>query len=89
MNVRLHPHALRRLTERGATRDDAVYTVKHGSRSPAKFGRTMFAHTFGYNRKWLGKAYRSKRVEAFAVEEKPDDWLVITVVVKFFGRISR
>ncbi len=89
MNVRLHPHAVRRLSERGATRDEVVYTVKHGKPSPAKFGRTRFIHNFAYNRKWLGKAYRSKQVQAFPEEVDADDWLVITVLVKFIGRSSR
>jgi hypothetical protein len=77
------------MAERGATRDDVVYALKHGVASPAKFGRTQFAHTFGYHRKWRGTMYRSKRVEAFAVDEGGDNWLVITVVVKFLGRMSR
>jgi len=89
MNVRLHPHAVQRLAERGATRDEVVYAVKHGTSSAAKFGRTKFVHTFVYNRKWLGTVYRSKQVEAFAVDDGKGDWLVITVVVKFFGRSSR
>ena len=89
MNVRLHPHAVRRLSERGATRDEVVYTIKHGRSSPAKFGRTKFTHSFGYNRKWLGTKYRSKQVEAFAEQVAEDDWLVITVVVKFVGRSAR
>jgi hypothetical protein len=83
MTVRLHPHAVQRLKERGATQAEVVYAVKHGSRSPAKFARTRFAHTFAYNRKWLGVVYRRKRVEAFAVDEGVDDWLVVTVIVKF------
>jgi hypothetical protein len=89
MIVRLHPHAVQRLAERGATRDEVVYTVKHGTASPAKFGRTQFTHVFAYNRRWRGTIYRSKRVEAFAAEVKKDEWLVITVVVKFIGRTSR
>jgi hypothetical protein len=89
MTVRLHPHAVQRMTERGATRDDVVYTVKHGVASPAKFGRTQFTHTFAYHRKWQGVVYRNKTIEAFAVEEKKDEWLVITVVVKYSGRTSR
>jgi hypothetical protein len=89
MNIRLHPHAVRRLAERGATRDEVVYTVKHGSSSAAKFGRTKFTHTFAYNRKWLGQSYRSTVIEAFAQEVAADTWLVITVVVKFIGRVSR
>jgi hypothetical protein len=83
MKVRIHPHAVRRMTERGCTRPEAEYTVKHGSRAPARFGRRRFTHAFAYNRKWQGRTYRRKAVEAFAVEEAFDEWLVITVIVKY------
>ena len=33
--------------------------------------------------KWLGRRHATKQVEAYAVIEQ-GDWLVITVVVKFF-----
>jgi hypothetical protein len=46
MTVRLHPHAVQRLRERGATQAEVVYTVKHGVAAAAKFGRTRFVHTF-------------------------------------------
>lgn len=46
-------------------------------------------HTFAYNRKWLGEVYRSKQVQAFAEAVDAEDWLVITVLVKFIGRDSR
>jgi hypothetical protein len=82
MEIKLHPHAVQRLKERGATRDEILYTVRHGQSSAAKFGRTKFTHGFAYNRKWLGKSYRNKRLEVIAVEDG-EDWLVITVVVKF------
>ena len=84
MKVTLHPHAVQRLSERGATRDEVVYTVKHGASEPAKFGRTKFTHTFAYNRKWLGAHYRRKTIEAFAAEDDHGDWVVVTIVVKFF-----
>ena len=82
--VRLHPHALLRIRERGATKDEVIYTVRHGKRSAAAFGRALFTHRFAYNRKWHGRLYRFKVVEAFAVEEKANEWLVVTVVTKYF-----
>ncbi|MBA2706819.1 MAG: hypothetical protein H0U59_03325 [Gemmatimonadaceae bacterium] len=45
----------------------------------------MGCSRFAYNRKWHGKLYRYKRIEAFTVKDAPDDWLVITVVAKFFS----
>ncbi len=82
MNVRLHPHALERLAERGATEEEVVATVLEGERFPAKFGRTGFRRNFHFAAEKLGRRYATKQVEAFAVEE--EGWLVITVVVKYF-----
>ncbi len=82
MNIRLHPHALARLEERGATEEETIATVENGERFPAKFGRVGFRRNFTYNSTWRGRFYASKQVEAIAVEE--EGWLVITVVVRFF-----
>ena len=87
--MRIHPHALKRMLERGCKKAEVEYTVKHGKRSKANFDRTKFTHTFAYNRKWLGTHYDHKIVEAFAIDESGDeddveDWLVITVIVKYF-----
>lgn len=84
MTVRMHPHALARLTERGATEAEVVTTVEQGERFPAKFGRAGFRRNFTFGGIWRGRRYASKQVEAYAVEED-GEWLVITVLVKFFG----
>lgn len=83
MTVRIHPHARPRLAERGATEDEVVETVRFGESFTAKFGRTGFRRNFVYNSLWRGKTYATKQVEAIAVQEN-NDWLVITVIVKFF-----
>ena len=80
--VRLHPHALERLAERGATEAEVVATVEQGERFTAKFGRTGFRCNFPFGCEWNGRRYAGKQVEAYAVDE--DGWLVITVIVKFF-----
>ncbi len=82
MNVTLHPHALARLAERGATEPEVAATVLEGEPFPAKFGRTGFRRNFAYNAVWRGRHYATKQVEAIAVRER--GWLVITVLVKFF-----
>ncbi|MFB3921695.1 MAG: hypothetical protein ACE145_08235 [Terriglobia bacterium] len=83
MKVRLHPHAGERLAERGATEAEVAATVESGERFPAKFGRTGFRRNFAFAGEWLGRRYATKQVEAYAVEEA-GEWLVITVMVKFF-----
>jgi Domain of unknown function (DUF4258) len=84
MTVALHPHAVERLKERGATKAEVIYAVRHGRSTPAKFGRTCFSYRFTYNRKWLGTTYVYKKVEALAARQPDGSWLVITVIVRFF-----
>jgi hypothetical protein len=81
--VRLHPHAEARSTERGATLDEVEATVAGGERFPARFGRVGFRRNFTFGGIWRGRHYRTKQIEAFAVEED-GDWLVITVLVRYF-----
>jgi hypothetical protein len=81
--VRLHPHALERLSERGVTQDEVVAIVQIGEQFPAKFGRTRFRKTFRFESTWQGRFYAAKEVEAFAVGEG-EDWLVITVVTRYY-----
>jgi len=81
--VKLHPHAVERLEERGAREDEVVETVESGEQFPAKLGRTGFRHNFQFGEEWRGKLYSTKQVEAIAVLES-GDWVVITVIVRFF-----
>ena len=83
MNIRLHPHALDRLEERGATEEEVIATVEAGETFSAKYGRTGFRRNFPCLRPWRGHTYQSKQIEAYAVREE-DDWLVITFVAKYF-----
>ncbi len=72
-DIRLHPHALERLAERGATEAEVLATVQAGERFPARFGRTGFRRNFTFDGVWCGKRYTTKQVEAYAVYE--DGWL--------------
>ena len=83
MTVRLHPHALERSTERGAQEREVVETVEHGEQFPAKYGRTGFRRNLPFDGEWRGKRYLTKQIEAYAVKEDAD-WVVITVVTRFF-----
>ncbi len=82
MEVRLHPHALERLAERGATEEEVRATVAEGEQFPGKYGRTGFRRNFPFEGIWNSRSYANKQVEVYAVQE--DGWLVITVMVKFF-----
>ena len=81
--VRLHPHARERMQERGATEEEIQATVAQGEQFPAQFGRTGFRRNFQFDQAWRGRHYRTKQVEAYAVEEGTD-WLVITVITRYF-----
>jgi hypothetical protein len=81
--IELHPHAVERAFERGATEEEIIATVSNGESTPAKFGRTYFRRNFRFDAGWRGRTYATKQIEAVAVEEA-DRWLVITVLVKYF-----
>lgn len=83
MTIRLHPHAVDRLAERGATKDEVVATVEHGETFPAKFGRTGFRRNFSFQGEWRRRRFATKQVEAYAVREG-SEWLVITFVTRYF-----
>lgn len=71
------------MLERGASEDEISATITEGERFPAKFGRQGFRRNFQFDSTWRDRRYATKQVEVFAVLEK-DDWLVITVIVKYF-----
>jgi len=71
-----------RLAERGATEAEVIATVEGGERFPAKFGRTGFRRNFPFGGVWRGRAFATKQVEAYAVQE--EGWLVITAIVKYY-----
>jgi hypothetical protein len=83
VTIRLHPHAVTRLEERGATELEVSETVLSGEKFPAKFGRSGFRRNFAYDGLWRGRAYANKQLEVYAVREG-NGWLVITVIVKFY-----
>jgi hypothetical protein len=81
--IKIHPHAIERLKERGATENEINITVESGEMFPAKFNRTGFRHNFDFNSFWNNKLYQNKQIEAYAVKED-NAWLVITIIVKYF-----
>lgn len=85
MRIEIHAHAAARLVERGATESEVRGTVEQGEQLSAKFGRTGFRRNFTFDGKWRNRQYTSKQVEAYAVKQD-EGWLVITVIVKYFGQ---
>ena len=68
--------------ERGATEEEILATAEHGERYPVKFGRTGFRRNFVIDGEQQGRLYATKQLKVIAVPE--DDWLVLTVIVRFF-----
>mgnify|MGYP006278862449 CR=1 FL=1 len=85
MAVGLHPHAIERAAERGATPEETTATVETGETFPAKHGRTGFRRNFPGPWTWRDREFDTKQVEVYAAEQD-GDWLVITVIVRFIGR---
>jgi hypothetical protein len=82
-NIIVHPHALQRLSERGATEEEVITTVQKGEQFMAKHGRVGFRLNFLFNGQWNCKHYATKQIETYAVLEN-ETWIVITLIVKFF-----
>ncbi len=82
-NVIVHPHALQRLTERGASENEVILTVRTGEQFIAKHGRSGFRLNFIFNGYRNNKYFAYKQIEAYVVKDG-DSWIVITVIVKFF-----
>lgn len=58
-------------------------TVETGEQFPAKYNRTGFRRNFPFNGKWRKKFYNTKQVEVYAIRNG-SDWLVITVITRYF-----
>lgn len=71
------------MLERGVSEAEVAATIREGQRFAAKFGREGFRRNFPFGSLWRGRRYHMKQVEVFATWED-GDWLVITVIVKYF-----
>lgn len=83
MDIKFHPHAQRRMLERGATKDEVADTLERGEKIAAKFDRFAFRKNFVFDAQWSGKHYQNKQIEVYAVNES-GGWIIITVLVKYF-----
>jgi len=79
----IHPHALQRMEERGASREEVRRTIEAGRVSQARFGRQRYGMTFSFGNYWRAQLYEHKHIEAYCVVDG-EDIIVVTVVVKYF-----
>jgi len=83
MAIIIHPHALQRMEERGASQEEIQRTIENGHVLPAKFGRRTYGMTFPFGDYWREHFYEHKQIEVYGVTEG-EDIIVETVVVKYF-----
>jgi len=83
MAVIFHSHALDRMEERGATKDEILKTIEMGQISMARFGRRLYSMSFPFRDYWRSQFYEQKHIDAYAVDDE-GDIIVITVVVKYY-----
>ena len=84
MRIRIDPHTLERLEERGATEEEIKDVIKTGLAIPAKYGRKGKAKVYEFSKKRHGTHYEQKRVEVFYVME--GDLAVTVTVYVFYGK---
>ena len=88
--MKLHPHAIARMQERGASEEELTATIREGERFVAKFGREGLRRNFMFEALCRGRRYHIKQVEAFIKQVEAfaiwedGDWLVISVIVRYF-----
>jgi len=83
MKIKIHPHAKERMFERGAAEEEIIATIKNGESFLARHDRVGFRRNFIFNDYWNKKYYKNKQLEVISKKEN-DDWLVLTVIVKYF-----
>ncbi len=82
MTIRIEPHTLDRLDERGATAEEVEDVIRTGVPEEAHSGRFAKAKVYTYDGIWRGRFYRQKRVRVvFAILR--DTAVTVTVVVYF------
>lgn len=88
MRIEIDPHAAARLAVRGATAAEADKTVRAGTPSPVKHGRTAFTLEILEPVAWRGRVFRGRRITCYAAPIE-DGWRVITVIVQISEDLMR
>jgi len=81
--IRLTTHAVEQCAERGATKAELEYAIRHGVREAAKRGRWICRHNFQYKADWQGRHYAIKQV-APVILEAQNEIVVVTVYTFYF-----
>ena len=84
MEIRIDPHTLERLEERGTSEAEIKEVIETGTAVPAKYGRQARAKVYEFRSEWSGRYYEQKRVQVIYAEEN-SQIITITVYV-FYGK---
>jgi hypothetical protein len=72
-----------RMSERGASEEKVLSVIAFGEKFPAKFNRIGFRRNLVFQNRWRDQYYRTKQLEVYGIEEE-DDFIVLTVIVRYF-----
>ena len=81
--IHIIDHARERMEERLVSDEEVTFTVESGEQFPAKYGRVGFRCNFKFEAEWNGKFFSTKQLEVYAEQEEMD-WIVISLITKFF-----
>lgn len=84
MEIRIDPHALERVEERGTNQEEIKDTIETGFSIGAKHGRLGKAKVYPFNQIRGGKFYEQKRVEVIYTIE--GDGIVTVTAYVFYGK---
>ena len=83
MDIRIDPHTLERVAERGASSQEIIDVITSGHPMPAKYGRSGKSKVFDFNQTRLGRYYAQKKIEVFFAT---GDVIVTVTVYVFYGK---
>lgn len=76
-------HALMRMNERGARKEDVLEAIRIGEHAPAQRGLGSYRLNLEFKREWDGRYYGIQQVMPIVAEE-PDRLVVVTVYTFYF-----
>ena len=81
--MRMTPHALQRMAERGILAEEVVYVLDHGTAVATRGSREAKVGVLQTGYSWRGRSYPHKRVQV--VYTKEDGELLVLAVIAQYG----
>ena len=86
--VRFTKHAIQRMKERGARKEDVMEAIRTGRREPAERGLFFYRLNLEFGREWDGRRYAVQQVSP-VVDEEDDCFVVVTVYTFYYQEEGR